>query len=93
MRSTDEVTIKGETHTVSEWLQKIGLSASAYRKRLYLGMSVEDALTMKKMKPGRDYSKPIAIKKRETPVKKEPEHVPKRVFVRSGGGAGTWRWI
>lgn len=88
--ATDTVTINGETHTVTEWLQKIGLSVSGYQKRLKSGMTPEKALTMTNQKPGREIH-PV-VKAEKKPVKEKPKQRT-RVFVRNGGGAGTWRWI
>jgi hypothetical protein len=46
------LTHQGRTMLVSEWAAEIGLSANTLRQRLYLGWSVEKALTTPKLARG-----------------------------------------
>ena len=44
-RANHRITYKGETHTLSEWADKIGIDYGAFKERIYNGWSVERAIT------------------------------------------------
>ena len=85
--NTRLVTINGETHSIGKWLEKIGLMHEGLRYRINSGMTLEVALST----PARSYEQ-NKVEPKPTPAKAKPkERV--RVFERTSGGAGTWRWI
>lgn len=85
--NTKLVTINDETHSIMVWLSKIRITREGLRYRLNSGMSLEQALTT----PARNYEHD-KVEPKPTPKKqKQKERV--KVFIRSNGGAGTWRWI
>lgn len=46
-RNNHFLTYKGETHTVSEWAKKVGISVTALKQRLFANWTIEKALTTK----------------------------------------------